>query len=90
VDLVLIGVGDLACGLGQPVPDGPVMNAARQRVLAATRSAEKRPGIFVCFDHLACTYAEEGFELIAVGNEMKLFMSGCQETMSDFRASRGL
>lgn len=90
MDIVLIGVGELACGLGQSgVPDGPVMDAARQRGLAATRAAGNRPGIFVYSDQLAYTYAEEGFELIAVGNEMNLFMSGCQEAMSAFRASRG-
>ena len=58
--------------------------------MIATRAAEKRPGIFAYSDQLACTYAEEGFEPIAVGNEMKLLMSGCQEAMSAFQASRGL
>ena len=91
MDVVFIGVGDLACSLGQPgVPDGPEMDDARHRVLAATRAAGKRPGIFAYSDQLACTYAEEGFELIAVGNEVKLFMNGCQEMTSALRATRGL
>jgi 2-keto-3-deoxy-L-rhamnonate aldolase RhmA len=90
VDVVFIGVGDLACSLGQPgVPDGPAMDAARHRVLDATLAAGKRPGIFAYSDELARLYAEEGFELIAVGNEIKLFMAGCSATTTAFRSGSG-
>ncbi len=90
VDVVFIGVGDLACSLGQPgVPDGPLMDAARRQILEATRAAGKVPGIFAYSEELARQYAEEGFELIAVGNEVKLLLSACIDTLSRVRAASG-
>ncbi len=91
VDVVFIGVGDLACSLGQPgVPDGPAMDGARHRVLAATLAAGKVPGIFAYSDELARVYAAEGFKLIAIGNEVKFFLSGCAQSISAFGAAGAL
>ena len=90
VDVIFIGVGDLASSLGQPgVPDGPAMDAARGRILQATVDAGKTPGIFAYSDELARVYADEGFQLIAIGNDMKFFLTGCGRAIAAFGLGTG-
>ncbi|MFI9275822.1 HpcH/HpaI aldolase/citrate lyase family protein [Kitasatospora sp. NPDC052896] len=73
VDALFLGMGDLACALGQPgVMTGPAMDDARAAVLRAARAHGKQAGIFAYAPELARAYAAEGFELIAFGNEVKL------------------
>ncbi|WP_128378875.1 HpcH/HpaI aldolase family protein [Streptomyces cavernae] len=73
VDALFMGMGDLACGYGQPgVVTGPVMDKARAAVLTAARTHGKQAGIFAYSLDLARQYAGEGFELICVGNEVKI------------------
>lgn len=72
VDVVFIGCGDLASSLGQPgIMTGEKMDRARQQILAATLGAGKVPGIFAYSLDLARQYATEGFQFIAIGNEIK-------------------
>ena len=77
VDVLFMGMGDLACALGQPtVTTGPAMDAARARVLAAARAHGKQAGIFAYGLDLAEQYAREGFDVIAFGNEVKILREG--------------
>ncbi|MFI5758508.1 HpcH/HpaI aldolase/citrate lyase family protein [Streptomyces sp. NPDC051569] len=73
VDTLFMGMGDLACSLGQPgVLTGPAIDAARAEVLAAARAHGKQAGIFAYGPDLAEQYTQEGFDVIAFGNEVKL------------------
>lgn len=73
VDALFLGMGDLACDLGQPgVMTGPAMDTARAAVLRAAQEHGKLAGIFAYTPELARQYADEGFTLIAFGNEIKL------------------
>jgi len=72
VDVIFIGMGDLASTLGQPGDvTGQKMDEARHHVLKAVKQAGKIAGIFAYSIELARQYAEEGFEFIAIGNEIK-------------------
>lgn len=89
VDAIFIGVGDLASSLGQAgVPDAPAVNEACAQILAATLAAGKVPGIFAYTNDLAQRYVEEGFKLIALGNEIKLFMGAGAASLESFRGGR--
>lgn len=86
VDIVFIGVGDLAMSLGQPgVADGSSMDEACDRILRATLAAGKIPGIFAYSDELAVQHIDAGFKLIAIGNEIKLFMAAGAAAARSFR-----
>ncbi|MEU9103504.1 aldolase/citrate lyase family protein [Streptomyces xanthophaeus] len=87
VDALFVGTGDLACALGQPgVMTGPAMDTARATVLRAARKHAKRAGIFAYTPELARQYAEEGFELIAFGNEIKLLREAIVSGTETLRA----
>lgn len=70
---LFIGVGDLAAAYGNPgVPTGPAIDEARKAVLAACHENGIIPGIFAYSLDLARQYREEGFRMIAIGNEIKM------------------
>jgi 2-keto-3-deoxy-L-rhamnonate aldolase RhmA len=84
VDVVFVGVGDLAMSLGHPgEPDHPTVLAACSDILEATLAAGKVPGIFAYSTELARHHADEGFRLIAVGNEIKFFMAAASAVLAD-------
>jgi 2-keto-3-deoxy-L-rhamnonate aldolase RhmA len=86
VDVVFVGVGDLASSLGQPgVVEGPQMDRARAEVLEAVCAAGKVPGIFAYSMDLAHTYAAEGFRFIALGNEIKALRAQVEDAVAEFR-----
>lgn len=77
VDVLFMGMGDLACSYGQPGDViGPKMDAARQRVLDAAEKSGKIAGIFAYAIELAELYVKEGFRFIAISNEIKLLREG--------------
>ncbi|MEU7524204.1 aldolase/citrate lyase family protein [Saccharothrix sp. NPDC042600] len=87
VDALFIGMGDLACAYGQPgVMDGPVVDEARARVLAASARHGKTAGIFAYSRELARQYIREGFGFIAIGNELKIFREGLLDALGSLRA----
>lgn len=86
IDIVFIGVGDLASNLGQPgIPDGAAMDEACGRILEATIAAGKIPGIFAYSEELARKYIQDGFKFIALGNEIKFFMAAGTSAAESFR-----
>jgi 2-keto-3-deoxy-L-rhamnonate aldolase RhmA len=70
---LFIGPGDLAADYGHPgVVVGADMDRARAAVLAACRRNGIAAGIFAYDMDLAARYAAEGFQIIAIGNEIKM------------------
>ncbi len=84
IDGVFIGTGDLASSLGQPgVVTGPAMDAARATVLAAAQRHGKIAGLFAYSLDLARQYVDEGFQLVAIGNEIKIFREALVAALSN-------
>jgi 2-keto-3-deoxy-L-rhamnonate aldolase RhmA len=85
VDVVFIGVGDLASSLGQPgIVEGAAMDRARAEILEAVQAAGKVPGIFAYGMELAHAYAAEGFRFIALGNEIKALRTQVEDAVTEF------
>lgn len=85
IDLLFIGCGDLSMSFGQPgIMDGKLMDEARQIVLAACRRNNKVPGIFAYSTELAIQYAQEGFQFIALGNDLKALNKGLSLELDSF------
>lgn len=86
VDALFLGMGDLSVALGQPtVMTGPAMDRARGAVLSAAHSHGRRAGIFAYSLELASQYASEGFDMIAFGNDIKLFREAVQSGLATLR-----
>jgi 2-keto-3-deoxy-L-rhamnonate aldolase RhmA len=83
---LFIGAGDLAACLGHPGDmSGPGMDEARAAVLAACARNGLVPGIFAYSLELAKQYAEEGFQMIAVGNEIKILAAETIRALEEVR-----
>ncbi|MET7737582.1 aldolase/citrate lyase family protein [Streptomyces sp. NPDC005402] len=81
-DVLFMGMGDLSMALGQPtVMTGPAMDRARAAVLSAAHDHGKRAGIFAYSLELAKEYVAEGFDMIAFGNDIKLFREAVQASL---------
>ena len=77
VDAVFLGMGDLAMALGQPGDvSGADMDRARAAVLDAGRRHGKLAGAFAYGIDVARAYAAEGFDFMAVSNDVKLLREG--------------
>jgi 2-keto-3-deoxy-L-rhamnonate aldolase RhmA len=89
VDGLFLGMGDLAMALGQPGDvTGPAMDEARAAVLAAARAHGKLAGAFAYTLDLAGAYRAEGFDLIAIGNDVKLLREGIVRATDTVRGAR--
>ncbi|CAM5284642.1 MULTISPECIES: HpcH/HpaI aldolase family protein [Streptomyces] len=89
VDVLFIGTGDLALSLGQPcVLTGPALDEARAAVLTAARTYGKRAGIFAYSLEAARQYIDEGFDIIAFGNEVKLLREALLGGLAVLRDAR--
>ncbi|MFG2485836.1 HpcH/HpaI aldolase/citrate lyase family protein [Streptomyces virginiae] len=90
VDGLFLGMGDLAMSFGQPgVVTGPAMDRARERTLSACRKHGRLAGAFAYSMDAARTYAAEGFEVLAVGNDVKLFREGVEGLLRELAPVRG-
>lgn len=88
IDGVFIGTGDLAMSLGQPGnTTGQRMDDARAIVLEAARAAGKLCGAFAYSDEEARAYAREGFDLIAIDNDIKLLIAGAKDRLRAARST---
>lgn len=80
---IFIGPGDLALSLGHPGDvSHPTVEAAIARILEVTLRTGKVAGIFAYDDQKAKRYLEQGFQLVAIGNEIKLFKQGARAFLS--------
>lgn len=74
VDGLFMGMGDLASAYHQVgVVTGPAIDQARATVLAAAARHGRHAGIFAYSLDLARQYVDEGFTLLGIGNDVKLF-----------------
>ncbi|MEU9044410.1 MULTISPECIES: aldolase/citrate lyase family protein [unclassified Kitasatospora] len=90
VDGLFLGMGDLAMALGQPgVTTGSAMDEARTQVLEGARKHAKLAGAFAYGLATAREYRAEGFDMIAVGNDIKLLREGIEQTLAQVRAPGG-
>jgi 2-keto-3-deoxy-L-rhamnonate aldolase RhmA len=86
IDGIFLGMGDLAMALGQPGDvTGARMDRAREHVLAAAREQGKLAGAFAYGRDIARAYLDEGFDVIAVGNDIKLLRESIQQTLAAIR-----
>ena len=86
VDGVLIGPYDLSGSYGLPgdLGSAPVQQGIHQ-VLAACRSAGKPCGIFAGDVATARSYANAGFDLIAIGIDSSLFLAALRQVQEGIR-----
>lgn len=76
IDGLFLGPGDMASELGQPGDvTGPAMDRAAAAVLDAAHRHGKAAGVFAYSTELAHGYIRQGFDFIAIGNEIKLLRS---------------
>jgi 2-keto-3-deoxy-L-rhamnonate aldolase RhmA len=88
IDGLFIGMGDLAMDLGQPGEVvGPRIDDARAAVLAATERHGKLVGAFAYGEDLAIRYVADGFDMVAVANDIKIMREGIEKTISAVRAT---
>jgi 2-keto-3-deoxy-L-rhamnonate aldolase RhmA len=86
IDGLFLGMGDLAMDLGQPgIVTGSQMDQARSAVLDAARSNGVLAGAFAYGDDVARAYRREGFDLIAIGNDIKLLRESIATALRTFR-----
>ncbi len=85
VDVLFIGCGDLASSYGHPGDmTHASMNKAREKVLLAAEKTGKIPGIFAYSLDLARQYKEEGFQFIAIGNDIKAVRESVELNLDKF------
>lgn len=91
IDGLFLGMGDLAMALGQPGNvEGALIDQIRRIVLDAGRAHRKLVGAFAYSVGLARSYQTEGFDIIAVGNEIKLLRESIERTVAAIRAENSL
>lgn len=86
VDVLFMGLGDLAACLGQNgVITGDLMDAARRKVLTACREHGKIAGVFAPTMEYANQYLQEGFTFVAIGNDIKYLNMGLAQCLSKIK-----
>jgi len=86
IDAVFIGPYDLSGSLGVPGQlDHPEVEAARRRVLEATRARGVAPGLHIVHPDAAAfrRAVAEGFRLIAYGGDILYLGDACRRAMAD-------
>ena len=85
---VFVGPGDLASALGTlgDVDSAP-MRQARRTVAEAASRHQKMAGIFAYSEELACKHLEEGYQFIAIGNDLNLMLNGIRSSLQAAKAS---
>jgi 2-keto-3-deoxy-L-rhamnonate aldolase RhmA len=84
VDLVLIGVGDLALSLGVFPEFEARHEAACEEILAACRAESRLCGAFTNSVEAAKTRREQGYRLVATANDIDLASRGFRESADAF------
>lgn len=86
VDVLFIGLGDLAASYGQLGDvSGQHMDEARSKVIDVCKKYHKIPGIFAHSMEVAKQYVNEGFKFIAIGNDVKFLMHGMSEAFKKLK-----
>ncbi len=86
MDAVMIGPYDLSGSLGIPGQiEAPQVVEGIATVQAACKAAGKPCGIFAATAEKAKSYAEAGFELIAVGMDCSVLLGGYASVLAAIR-----
>lgn len=88
IDGLFVGPGDLAVALHQPGEvTGLRVERACAQVLHAARAAAKIAGIFAYSEELARRYLADGYQFIAIGNDLKMLRTGVQASLDEIKRS---
>ncbi|EXJ77803.1 2,4-dihydroxyhept-2-ene-1,7-dioic acid aldolase [Capronia epimyces CBS 606.96] len=91
IDVLFVGPWDLGNNIGHPVEGefSPELNAAIERVLKAAQAAGKWSGIYCPSGEWARKYADQGFQMISVINDMTAIPTYMAESLSKAKGSYG-
>jgi len=91
IDVLFIGPWDLGNNIGHPVQGdfSPELKAAIARILKAAQDAGKHSGIYCPSGEVARRYADEGFQMISVVNDMTAIPVFMSESLSKAKGSYG-
>jgi 2-dehydro-3-deoxyglucarate aldolase/4-hydroxy-2-oxoheptanedioate aldolase len=86
LDMVFIGTGDLAISLGCFADNGPVFDAALEKIRTACRSAGIACGCFTLYSTIAVERRRQGFALTVLGDDAGLLNTALKTTSCNFSA----
>jgi 4-hydroxy-2-oxoheptanedioate aldolase len=89
--VLFIGPWDLGNNLGYPVQGdfAPELKEAIARILKAAKDAGKKAGIYCPSGEFARRYADDGFQMISVVNDMTALPTFMSESLSKAKGSWG-
>jgi len=85
IDILFVGPFDLGNNIGYPILNGvmkPELEAAIDRVLAATVKAGKKAGFFATSGEQARQYADKGFHMINAALDTTLLQANLERALS--------
>jgi len=91
IDVLFIGPWDLGNNIGHPVTGkfAPELEEAIARILKAAQAAGKKSGIYCPSGDVARQYADMGFQMISVVNDMTAIPVFMSESLSKAKGSYG-
>ncbi|KAK5464977.1 hypothetical protein LTS15_001540 [Exophiala xenobiotica] len=91
IDVLFIGPWDLGNNIGHPVQGdfSPELKKAIARILKAAQDAGKKSGIYCPSGEVARVYADQGFQMISVVNDMTAIPTFMAESLSKAKGSYG-
>lgn len=91
IDVLFIGPWDLGNNLGHPVTGdfAPELKEAIARILKAAQAAGKKSGIYCPSGEFARRYADQGFQMISVVNDMTAIPTFMADSLSKAKGSWG-
>ncbi|ETN46319.1 uncharacterized protein HMPREF1541_00503 [Cyphellophora europaea CBS 101466] len=91
IDVLFIGPWDLGNNLGYPVQGdfAPELKEAIARILKAAQDAGKKSGIYCPSGEFARRYADQGFQMISVVNDMGAIPTAFTEGLSKAKGTWG-
>lgn len=84
VDVLFVGPFDLGNSLGYPIQGtfAPELKQAMHRIMKAAKDAGKKAGIYCPSGEIARQFADEGFQMISVVNDMTALPTCMSESLS--------
>ncbi|EXJ80156.1 2,4-dihydroxyhept-2-ene-1,7-dioic acid aldolase [Capronia coronata CBS 617.96] len=84
IDVLFVGPFDLGNNIGHPIRGefAPELKEAILKVQAAARNAGKKTGIYCTDGKMAREYADAGFQMISVVNDMTVLPTGMANALS--------
>ena len=92
VDVLFVGPFDLGNNIGHPVIDGVMssqLQSSIENVLAASKKAGKKAGIFCTSAEQSRHYAEMGFDMISVATDVIILQASVMSTVHAAKGGKG-